>query len=251
MFFRRATPAIIVLLLCACAANPSSTATGADGAPPGRSNSSLPDTQGSKLTAAQIAAGQTYRAMLEAAQNDPSHMDWSALRQAYAASPAYDPASGNGLSMRETNMAAARGDWAQVVTLAEAETRRNWMNMPAHFLAQNAYLHLGNQAAASPHTLVANAFVHGLVSGGNGRTPQTAFSVLGTAEEYIVLSALHGRMQKQELRQIDGHWFDILTFVKPPAVTPGQLYFAIDTMFARESALATGATLVTVDQIPG
>ncbi len=239
---RSALHAVLALLL---AAFPVHSSRGQTPAP-----SPMPDTQGGPLTSAQAQAARAYGTLLRTAKADPAHMDWASLRQAYAASPVYNPATGNTPSMRPEMAAAASGDWARAAALCEAALARNWMNMPAHFIAAKAYQSLGNQPEAAKHLFVTKAFLRGILAGGNGASPATAYPVLATIEEYIVLSVSHARLLNQRLVNEAGHVYDAMAFTRPPSPATGMMYFAIDTMFARETKLATGATLITENQIP-
>jgi hypothetical protein len=238
------------LLLAACAAQPVPTPAPQAARPNVLPSSPFPDTQGGPLTAAQAEAARTYRALLRAAKADPAQMDWAALRQAYAASPVYNPAVGNNLSMRPVMAASAAGNYAEVAALCEAELARNWMNIPAHFYAAIAYNHLGNRPAASRNDLVVKAFIHGALSGHIGTSPEAAIPVLATIEEYMLLGFSRARFRKQSLVNLGGHFYDAMEYTRDPSPVPATMYFAIDAMFARESKIATGATLITEDQIP-
>ena len=233
---------LLSLAVAACAPAPSAPKSG--GAP-----FSIPDRQPGALTADQEAAARAYAERLAVARANPAGMDWPALRAAYAASPYYNPAVGNGLEMQPVIAAMRQSNWIQAAALAEAAVARNWMDLPAHFHASIAYGNLGDTAASARHKAVVDAFVRDLLANGhNGRSTATAYQVLAIAEEYLVLGLGHAQRQQQSLITVDGHSYDVLDFTRVNPPGGGQMFFAVDTMFAREGQIAMGAALITEDQ---
>ena len=185
-------------------------------------------------------ADRTYARMLRDAKANPGQTNWTALRSAYAASNAYDPAVGNGLAMHAIRLAERDGDYAGAAKLSRDALAQNWMNLPAHLSAATAARMLGDHDSSTREMTIIRGLSATIVAGHDGTSPQTAFPVLATVEEYIIAGASHHLVQGQALRRIDGEWYDILDVTRPPDTTVKKMYFLIDLMFARESQIATG-----------
>ncbi len=184
--------------------------------------------------------GRIYRHMLDAALANPSATDWTALRHAYAASPAYDPFVAEKPGAPNAALAARQGDWQSAASIADAAATANTMDLRAQFTASVADRHVGRVADADMHRAIGRGILQAILATGNGTTPQTAFHVLGTSEEYIVLDAMHMRRGSQSLIHQDGHAYDRLSATHLPDGRPGDVWFNIDVSFAAETSVALG-----------
>lgn len=184
--------------------------------------------------------GRLYKRMLDAALANPAAADWTALRQAYAASPAYDPFAGEKPGAPNAIAAMAKGDWQGAAAIAEAAAAANTMDVRAQLNAAIADRHVGRMAQADFHHAITMGLVHAILATGNGATPQTAFHVLGTSEEYVVLDVMHMRRGRQSLVRLDNHAYDQLSCTHIPDGRPGDVWFNIDVSFAGEISVVTG-----------
>lgn len=184
--------------------------------------------------------GRTYRRMLDAALANPTATDWAALRQAYAASPAYDPFVGLKPGAPNAIAAMSKGDWQGAASIAEAAAAENTMDLRAQLNAAIADRHIGRIADADMHHAITMGLVNAILATGNGATPQAAFHVLGTSEEYVVLNVMHMRRGSQALVPLDGHTYDRLSCTHIPDGRPGDVWFNVDVSFAGEKAVSLG-----------
>jgi hypothetical protein len=184
--------------------------------------------------------GRVYRRMLDAALANPAAADWAALRQAYAASPAYDPFVGEKPGAPNAIAAMSRGDWQGAASIADAAAAANTMDLRAQLNAAIADRHVGRLADADRHHAITMGLMHAILATGNGATPQTSFHVLGTSEEYVVLDVMHMRRGRQALVHLDGHAYDQLSCTHIPDGVPGDVWFNIDVSLAGETSVVTG-----------
>ncbi|MDR3535409.1 MAG: DUF4919 domain-containing protein [Acetobacteraceae bacterium] len=185
--------------------------------------------------------GRSYRHMLDDALANPAAADWSALRRAYAASPAYDPFVSVKPDGPNSTAALRRGDWQTAASLAEAAAAENAMDLRAHLNAYVADRQLGRIAAAETHHAVVVGSIRAILGTGDGTTPQTAFHVLATSEEYVLLDTMGLKSQRQALIRQNGHDYDQLTAIHQPDGAPRVVFFNIDVSFAREKAVTLGS----------
>jgi len=194
-------------------------------------------------SAADLTSGKTYARLLRAAKANPAGTDWVALRKAYAASPAYDPMTS---SAPDLSVALRANDRQRVADIAVARTERHWVDLQAHLYAAAAERQLGNIEAANLHHAVAAGLFHAIMASGNGASPQSAFVVLSTSEEYALLTVMRVRSTGQSLIRDGGHAYDRLSIVGPDGRSL-MMYFNVDTSLARETAIVTGRAKPVAD----
>ena len=106
------------------------------------------------------AVSGNYAQMLAVAQIDPAGTDWTALRAAYAASPAYDPTTGDGPAMRDCIAATNTENWPEAAAEAQIAINQNFMDLRAHIFAVRTETELGNAAAANREAPIAIGMLH-------------------------------------------------------------------------------------------
>lgn len=185
-----------------------------------------------------------FAVMLVAAKANPGGTDWTALRAAYAASPAFDPSAGEGQAIRASIAALQTGNSAEALAQAQADLQINWMDLRGHILAATAKVGLNGPNPSDPDLVAAEGIIHAIRATGDGHTPATALHVLAVSEEYVLLELSHMKALQQRLVRINGHSFDVLTIIDPQTGRQGGVYFSVDTLLARETALATGQAQV-------
>ncbi len=175
---------------------------------------------------------------LAAARANPGEVDWTALRAAYAVSPAYDPDAGGTPQSAALAAAWARGDYKLAAELSGEATDRNWMDMRAQMIGMLACAHDGELARAAAHKAAFNGLLHAVMATGDGTSPATAYHVLATSEAYVLLAYNHLHLRRESLLQQDGHTYDVLTTSHEPDGKPVTVFVDVDQPLARESALA-------------
>jgi hypothetical protein len=179
--------------------------------------------------------------MLAVAQTDPAGTDWTALRAAYAASPAYDPTTGDGPAMRDCIAATNTENWPEAAAEAQIAINQNFMDLRAHIFAVRAETALGNAAAANREAPIAIGMLHTILATGTGTSPATAYHVLATSEEYDIIRLFGFRpLGLQGLKNMNGHWYDVLGIYSPQSGASAAMWFNVDVSFARVTAIATG-----------
>jgi hypothetical protein len=185
--------------------------------------------------AAASDADSKYEKLLAAAKSGQP-VDWQALRFAYADSSGFEVFV---MKSREThkamNEAFRAGDYARALVQANLIIDQNYLEIDAHAISEIANEKLGNSDEAKKQ----HSIVVGLVKSirtGDGRTPETAFTVITVHEEYNVMRILGLRPQRQTLISYGGHHYDVHDVADKDG--HGQkLYFQIDRVIAAEAAL--------------
>ena len=128
-------------------------------------------------------------------------------------------------------------DYKGAAKSAEAALKSNYMDMEAHVAASSAYKGLGDTAKSDFHRAVYLGLVNSILDSGDGKTPDTAYVVISTHEEYIALRALGLTFQGQALNNAKDHTFDVMTCVNPETKESFKVYFNIDISWAAETKM--------------
>ena len=152
-----------------------------------------------------------YQALLAAAKAGDQGVDWQALRFAHADRPSIQWARDgiNPIRIKMTE-ASRSGNFAELLTQAQALIERNFIDAQAHVMAYYAYRALGRQDDAEREKSIAVGLFKSMETG-DGLSPATAFTVVGIIEEYQLMKVAHARLvTNQALIHHDGHAYDVL-----------------------------------------
>jgi hypothetical protein len=178
------------------------------------------------------APAPTYEQLLARAKTGETGVDYQALRFAYAAKPEFNPYGLSGADHRNAMFKAYQaGDCATAVTEATALLDVNFVNMDGHIVSDMCNSRLGKDAERAREHAIAAGLIHSILDSGDGKTQQTAYTVISVDEEYSILRVLGLRPGRQSLIEGDGHKFDRLDAVKPDGQTQA-VFFNIDRVFA-------------------
>jgi len=180
------------------------------------------------LSAGAATAG-TYENLVAQARAGDVAIDYRALRDAYAESPAYQPYGGNtDEPKRAMHDAFNAQDCAKVLASADKVLGEIFIDIEAHLLSARCFEIGGDQAKAGLHRAIARGLMDSIVASGDGKTTKSAFVVVTIDEEYAVLSALRWRLVNQALIDEDGHAFDRMEVKSATSDETATLFFQID-----------------------
>jgi hypothetical protein len=182
-------------------------------------------------TPATSEAKKKYEAMLERARKGEGAVDYGALRLAFFETPDYNPLSGM-LDYRSLWGALAQSNWPEAARQAEAVLAKNYVDINAHMVAYIAYRQQGDEEKAKLHRRWADGLIDSVKAGADGKTPDTAWQVISTSEEYAVLRSMGLRPVGQALINKNGHAYDEMQTVDPRTNTQAKFYFNVDKPFS-------------------
>jgi hypothetical protein len=184
--------------------------------------------------AAANDADTKYRELVTAAKSGQP-VDWQALRFAYADSSGFDLVGRKSADARKAmNEALRASDYAGALVQANLIIDQAYVDIDAHIVSDIANTKLGNAAEAKKQ----HAIVIGLLQSirtGDGKTPETAFTVITVGEEYSLIRVLGLRRQQQVLIAKGGHHYDVLDVTDEDGRSQ-KLYFQVDRVLAAEAA---------------
>jgi Domain of unknown function (DUF4919) len=188
--------------------------------------------------AATSDADSRYRNLLTAAKSGQP-VDWQALRFAYAEGSGFDLLGTKSAETRKAmNEALQSNDYAGALVHANLILDQNYVDIDAHVIIDIANTKLGNADEAKKHHSIVIGLLQSIRTG-DGKTPETAFTVITVHEEYSLIRIFGLRRQSQALIADGGHHYDVLDVVNKEGQSQ-KLYFQVDRVLAAEAALLKG-----------
>jgi hypothetical protein len=185
------------------------------------------------------AAENPYDALVAELKSGNTAIDYQALRYARAELPGYNPYAA--LSDPE------KGDMLRAMTavnlddvsvLARQIIERDYTDIDAHAALAAVLERQGMSEAAAFERAVADGLLRSIQETGDGMTPETAYVVIGVAEEYTLLGASNVQVAKQTLLQTARGPVDALEVVNRANGNRRTVYFDVSRMFAAMERLA-------------
>jgi hypothetical protein len=235
---RSRTLAAALTLLCAAApawaqATPSQTPTPQTPAPaatpqaPAAKPSPTPDAPKAKPSDAK----KKYEALLEKAKRGEGAVDYGALRLAFFETEDYSPLAGM-MVYRPLWGLVGQSNWAEAVKLADSVLEKNYVDANAHMVAYIARRELKEEEKAALHRRWAEGLLESIKTGGDGKSPQTAWHVISISEEYAVLRSMNLNPVGQALVNDKGHSYDVMTVTDPQSRAESRFFFNVDKPFS-------------------
>ncbi|MFZ0959901.1 MAG: DUF4919 domain-containing protein [Terriglobia bacterium] len=173
-------------------------------------------------------APDKYQTLVTRVKQGDTTVDLLELRRAYADSTEYT--DGSDPDARKAMMSAFnKGDFDGALEQAKKIFDAYYLDIEAHEFAYLAYREMHNQEEAEFHHRIAHGLIQAIFQSGDGKSRETAWEVLSTHEEYIILQVLGLRPGSQSLIQDGKHSYDELEAVDPKTEQKVTLYFNIDT----------------------
>lgn len=187
------------------------------------------------LIAATLSAAQSpnalYSELVKKVMSGDSTVDFRALRLACAKAENCD-AKGDSKDLVEMRRANQVRDHKSAVKAAEKLIAAGFPNVEAHAICAEAYKALQQADKAKFHHEVTSALIRSILSTGDGKTKETAFEVIGTQEEHIILSLLGlPPFGRQSLISGKPHSYDLIEVDDAKTGKKVSVYFNIDAFY--------------------
>jgi hypothetical protein len=175
----------------------------------------------------QDISADRYKNLLERVKKGDPSVDFLELRHAYADSPEYSSIED---SDESTKMFEAfnRKDYAETLAHAQKVLDKDYVDIDAHHMSFLAYREMNDAEHAQFHQNIARNLIRSILSTGDGKSQKTAFEVISTSEEYVILKVLGLQPGSQSLIGENRHDYDRLEAVDPETHLKVTLYFNVD-----------------------
>ena len=170
----------------------------------------------------------SYESLLERVKKGDPAADFTALRLAYADNPPKD-AGGTDPDASQSMFSAMREKkYGKAIEYAEKILKGKFVDINAHLVASVAYKEKGDPEKEKFHRYVADGLIKSILGSGDGKSQETAFTVISTEEEYVILRVYGLMPGSQSLMSANGHHYDRLDAVNMKTNEKVTLYFNID-----------------------
>jgi hypothetical protein len=173
----------------------------------------------------------SYESLLELVKKGDPAADFKALRLAYADNPPKDAGGTDPDVSRSMFSAMREKNYAKAIESAEKIMKSEFVDINAHLVASSAYKEKGNGEKEKFHRYVAEGLIKSILNSGDGKSQDTAFTVISTGEEYVILRVYGLMPGSQSLESSKGHHYDRLDAIDPKTKEKVTLYFNIDRPF--------------------
>jgi hypothetical protein len=175
----------------------------------------------------QNRAPDKYEALLARVKQGDTTVDFLELRRAFADSRQYTDSS-NTDERKAMLSAFTKGDFPQAIEHSKRVLDGYYLDIEAHQFAYLAYREMQVQEEAEFHHRIAHGLIQAIFQTGDGKSRETAWEVLSTHEEYVILQVLGLRPGSQSLIRAGKHSYDMLEPIDPKTQQKVTLYFNID-----------------------
>jgi hypothetical protein len=176
-------------------------------------------------------APDKYQTLVARLKQGDTTVDFLELRRAYADSTEYTDGSDPDESKAMIS-AFNKGDFNQAIEHAKKVLEQYYLDIEAHQIAFLAYRELHIQEEAEFHHRIAHDLIQAIFQTGDGKSRESAWEVLSTHEEYVILHVLGLMPGTQSLIRAGKHSFDELQANDPKTGQKVTLYFNIDKPMA-------------------
>lgn len=181
---------------------------------------------------AGAASDGTYDMLVAQLKSGNTAIDYQALRYARAELPGYNPYEALADPDKGDLIRAMAGnDLARVSTLANQIIARDYTDIDAHAALAAVLERRGQRPQAAAELAIANGLLASIRESGDGMTAETAYVVIGVAEEYSFLGAVGVQVARQSLVQSARGPVDALEVVNPQNGERRTVYFDVSRLF--------------------
>lgn len=180
-----------------------------------------------------------YRDLTKRVKAGDFGVDFRALRLACIKSSYCSP-RGKPEDLAALGRAEAEHQYDKAVVIAESMIDQGFVNIEVHASCANAYAKLNKPELAKFHRDVTTALMRSILNSGDGKSKETAFEVICTREEYVILSSrglpYYGSAVTSFRELVDGrHKYERWEVHDPKTHQGVVMFFNIDAFSATKS----------------
>lgn len=172
-----------------------------------------------------------YDALLKRLKGGDTSIDFAEFRYSHARTKSYEPYAGNDDDRDAMWQALNENRFEAAVKHAGAVLDDNYADMDAHFVSRIGYREIGDAERSEFHKAVLKGLMTSLYESGDGNTPETAFVVISTKEEYSFFGMNRLKVIKQKSMTRDGIHYDEIEVENLKTGEKEILYFNVEIPF--------------------
>lgn len=183
---------------------------------------------GSLFCYAQQKVDSDYAKLLARVKAGDMTVDFKQMRFAYMDSPEHKAAKDTDAEAEAMIAAVNAGDFPAAIKNADLVLASDYVDLDAHFAEYIAHRELHHEAESKFHKDVFDGLLHSITNSGDGKSEQTAYVVIQTHEEYVVMRVFGLTLDKQNLKRANHHAYDVIEATDQQSSQKVTLYFNID-----------------------
>lgn len=172
-----------------------------------------------------------YQTLLKRVMSFDYTVDFKALRLSYAETADYKPYDDDKVKKDEMFEALRNKDYEKAAAAAQAVLGKKFVDIEAHFVCSIAFREVKNAGQYAFHRFVMKGLVDSILGSGDGKTPETAFIIIETGEEYALLSIMGFEVVRQSLVKSNGHSYDKMETKRRKTGETAVFFFNVDIPF--------------------
>jgi hypothetical protein len=169
-----------------------------------------------------------YARLLARVKAGDMMVDFKQMRFAYMDSPEYKAAKNTDAEAEAMIAAVNGGDFPAAIKNADVVLAGDYVDLDAHFAEYVAHRELHHDAESQFHKNVFDGLLHSITNSGDGKSEQTAYVVIQTHEEYVVMRTFGLTLNQQSLKRVNHHAYDVIDATDPQSSQKVMLYFNVD-----------------------
>ncbi len=171
---------------------------------------------------------EDYQIKLDSIKSSLSD-DFFTLRMAYTHTKDYSPyASSVSDSLKKVTQFIDSSNYDSAISMINKIHEIEYVNIPSHLYLGYIYDQLGDSLKSKFHFTIYDGLLNSIYQSGDGRTPQTAYIVISTKEEYQFLNWFNLQFHSQSLIDKDEYSFDLMSVSDPNTNEKFEIYFNIE-----------------------
>jgi hypothetical protein len=169
-----------------------------------------------------------YAALITAAKEGDPGTDYTAMRQAYAMIPEYDPyGERTSALMRDGQAAYVAKDCKTALEKFKAAIALDFTISEAHALSADCLEQAGDKDGEKREEAIAQGLFNSIILSGDGEKPDTAFRIVSMHEEGMILSVAGLNGTGREALATDGGPVDKVNIVDASTGKKGAVFFNV------------------------
>ena len=172
-----------------------------------------------------------YQSLLKRVMSFDRTVDFKALRLSYAETQDYNPYGDDKAKKAEMFEALRNKQYEKAVSSAQAILEKKFVDIEAHFVSSIAFREMKNAGRYNFHHFVTGGLIDSILDSGDGKTPETAFVIIETGEEYALLGIIGFEVVRQSLIKSNGHSYDKMETKHRKTGETAIFFFNVDIPF--------------------
>jgi hypothetical protein len=172
-----------------------------------------------------------YAALVTAAKDGDPGTDYTAMRQAYAMTPQYDPyGEKTDTLMRAGQDAYVAKDCKTALEKFRAAVDASFVLSDAHALIADCLEQAGDKDGEKREEQIAQGLFDSIIASGDGEKPETAFHIVTMHEEETIMAIAGVNGTARELLTTDAGPVDKISITDTKTGEKGAVYFNLGTI---------------------